>query len=135
MPAILSDHDVEGQLKVLLSIWTSPDWIELWEMIDCHVYTFRRLGIASTTKDSELWQLCQARGYVLLTGNRNADDVESLEITIQRLNRADSLPVITIADADRVMSDRRYAERAAGQILEILYDVEKVRGMRRLFVP
>jgi hypothetical protein len=135
MPAILCDHDVEGQLKVLLSIWTSSDWIELWKMLDCHIHTFPGLDLPIATPDSDLWQLCQVRQFILLTGNRNADDEDSLEKTIRRLSQPDSLPVITLADAKRVMLDRNYAERVAGQIVEIIYDVEMARGTRRLFVP
>lgn len=135
MPAILSDHDVEGQLNLLYSIWTSPDWIELWEMLDCRIYTFRNLGIVRETSDSDLWRLCQARQLVLLTGNRNANSEESLELASQRLSQLDSLPVITIADTQRVTFDRKYAERVAGQIVEFLYDLENLRGTRRLYVP
>ena len=135
MPVILSDHDVEGQLNVLFAIWTSPDWVETWEMLKCRVRTFRSLGIPKGTADSELWELCQAQQFVLLTGNRNADTGDSLEIASQRLNQSDSLPVITIADAGRVTLERQYAERVASQILEILYDLENLRGTRRLFVP
>jgi hypothetical protein len=135
MLAILSDHDVEGQLKVLSSIWTSADWIELWEMLGGHVHTFRTLGIPQTIKDSDLWELCQQRQLVLVTGNRNADDEDSLEFASQRLNQPESLPVVTIADADRVTLERRYAERVAAEILEILYDIDRFRGARRLYVP
>jgi hypothetical protein len=135
MPVILSDHDVEGQLKVLFAIWTSPDWVEIWEMLNCRIRTFHSLGIAIDTADSELWELCQAQQFVLLTGNRNADTDDSVEIASRKLNQPSSLPVITIADARRVTLDRQYAERVASQILEILYDLEKLRGTRRLFVP
>jgi hypothetical protein len=135
MPAILCDHDVEGPLKILLSIWTSADWIELWEMLDCAVYAFAGLHLHTKTPDADIWLLCQSRQLVLLTGNRNAEGDESLEKTIRRLGQPDSLPVITFADAKRVMIDRSYAERVAGQLLEIVYELEQVRGTRRLFVP
>jgi hypothetical protein len=135
MPAILCDHDVEGHLNVLLTFWRSTEWLELWEMLNCPIHTFRGLGLQTDTTDLELWQLCQSEQFLLLTGNRNADGDHSLEVTSRRLNRPDSLPVITIADEKRVMLDRQYAERVASQILEILYDVESLRGSRRLFVP
>jgi hypothetical protein len=134
-PAILSDHDVEGQLDILMSIWTSPDWIELWKMIEGRVYTFGSIGIPITTRDSDLWRICQERQLLLVTGNRNADDDQSLEVTIQRYNQKHSLPVVTLADTDRVVFERRYAERVAGQILEILYTIDELRGTQRLYVP
>ena len=135
MPTILSDHDVEGHLEALLTIWTSPDCKELWEGLDCRVETFKSLGVSPDLPDSTLWQLCQARHIVLVTGNRNADSEDSLERTSLRLNQPDSLPVITLADAKRVLIDGPYALRVASQILDFLADLENLRGTRRLFAP
>jgi hypothetical protein len=135
VPAILFDHDVEGHLRFLFSIWISSDWIELWEMLECPIHTFDTLGIPKNTPDIDVWKFCQARGFVLVTGNRNADGDDSLEIASKKLNRPDSLPVLTIADADRVLADRAYAERVASRILDCLLDLENLRGARRLFVP
>jgi hypothetical protein len=72
---------------------------------------------------------------VLITANRNSEGEDSLERASQRLNRPDSLPVLTLADPDRVLADREYAEKVAGQVLEILFDLDHLRGTRRLFVP
>src|SRR5437762_1251189 len=135
MPAILCDHDVEGQLRVLFSVWTSPEWLELWEMLNCRLHTFQSLGISTNTPDSDLWKLCQTWQFVLLTGNRNADSDDSLEVTSQRLNQPRSLPVLTLADADRVIIDRQYAERVASRILDYPVDLDNLQGTRRLFVP
>jgi hypothetical protein len=135
MPAILCDYDVQGQLKVLLSIWTSSGWIEIWQMLDCQIHTFRGLSLPIDMADSNLWELCQTRQFFLLTGNRNAKSADSLETASRQLNRPDSLPVITIADEKRIMQDREYAKRVASQIIEILYDIDSIRGTRRLFVP
>jgi hypothetical protein len=135
MPAMLFDYDVQGHFRVLSSIWTSPNWLELWEMLDCRVHTFRSLGIPMDTSDSDLWKLCQAHQFVLITGNRNAKGEQSLERVSQRSNQSDGLPVVTIADPDRVMIDHEYAVRVANQIMEVIYDLESLRGTRRLFVP
>ena len=43
--------------------------------------------------------------------------------------------VVTIADPDRLMRDRDYAERAAAQLLEYLLDLENLRGAGRLYIP
>lgn len=72
MPTIMADHDVEGQLDVLLTIWLSPSWSELWSDVSCDVERFERLGIADDALDSDVWRVCQQRGIVLITGNRNA---------------------------------------------------------------
>jgi hypothetical protein len=47
----------------------------------------------------------------LLTSNRNDEGSESLEATIRTHNAPTSLPVFTIADADRIFQSKDYAER------------------------
>ena len=131
----MADHNVEGHLDVLLKIWTSAPWNELWQQLSCDVESFPRLGIAFDTPDAELWRICQQEDILLLTGNRNAEGEESLEATIQSQRTADSLPVFTIADPARVLTDRDYAERVAERILEYLLDLESLRGAGRLYVP
>ncbi len=99
----MADHDVEGHLQALLKIWLSPTWIEVWIDADCQVETFDRLGIADDASDAEVWQLCQERNIVLITGNRNAAGEESLEATLRRFGTARSLPVLTIGDTNRLI--------------------------------
>ena len=54
---------------------------------------------------------------------------------IQSENQPDSLPVITIADQDRVLQDRLYAEKVAESLLDYLLRIDQVRGAGRLYVP
>jgi hypothetical protein len=58
MPTIMSDHDVEGHVEVLIRIWLSPEWSALWAEASCDIESFERLGIAQDAADSEVWQLC-----------------------------------------------------------------------------
>jgi hypothetical protein len=132
---ILADHDVEGQLEEISFIWTSPDWIDLWQMVDFEVETFEGIGLPDDTSDMDVWNFCQEREMVLITGNRNARGSESLEQASRQLNQQDSIPVLTISDPNRVMIDREYAQRVASRILDYLHDIELVRGARRLYVP
>ena len=78
---------------------------------------------------------CQRQGIVLITGNRNAEGPESLEITIRNENGPDCLPVLTIADRDRLMRDREYAESVLERLLETVIDLKVLRGAGRLFLP
>jgi hypothetical protein len=135
MPKILADHDVEGQLAVLLSIWISDDWRGLWEELDGSVATFASLGLPQTTPDSVLWRYCQANQFILLSGNRNDDSPASLATTIREECRSDSLPVLTIGVAKRVMLDRSYAAAVAVKVLDYLQELDNIRGAGRLFVP
>jgi hypothetical protein len=135
MPKIMSDHNVEGHLDVLLTIWTSPAWNDVWQDLSCDVESFQRLGIAHDTPDTELWRLCQREGIVLITGNRNAEGEDSLEATIKNQRTDDCLPVLTIGDPTRVLKDRAYAADVAERILEYMLDLENMRGAGRLYVP
>lgn len=135
MPKIMADHNVEGHLQVLLNIASSPEWSDIWSAVACEIESFERLGIPHETPDSELWELCQQHGIVLLTGNRNAEEEDSLETTIATRRTDQSLPVLTIADPDRVMRDREYAARVAERVIEFLVDLDFLRGTGRLYVP
>jgi hypothetical protein len=135
MLKIMADHNVEGHLQVLINVWSSPEWGDVWTAMSCEIESFERLGIPHDTPDTELWQLCQRYEIVLVTGNRNAEGDESLEAAIKTLLSPQSLPVLTIGDPDRLVRDRDYAERAAAQLLEYLLDLENLRGTGRLYVP
>jgi hypothetical protein len=134
MPSIMADHDVEGHLRILLSIWSSPKWADIWQDTHCDIESFTRLSIEPTASDEEVWCLCQERGIILITGNRNAEGVDSLEITIRRRGTPRSLPVLTIADPDRLSKDWRYAEDVAAQALDYVRDIENMRGAGRLYL-
>ena len=71
----------------------------------------------------------------MVTGNRNDDVPDSLEATIRAENLPSSLPVITIANANRVLQDRVYAEKVAESLLDYLLRIDEVRGAGRLYVP
>jgi hypothetical protein len=101
----------------------------------CVLCTFEDLGLPEDASDAAAWQACQHAGVLLITGNRNAQGPESLEITIQQRNRPDCLPVLTLADPDRIARDRGYAESVVERLFEVLIDVEALRGAGRLFLP
>jgi hypothetical protein len=135
MAGIMADHNLEGHFVVLLRLWTSDAWVMLWESLELEVESFARLGMPYNTSDRELWQVCQQREIVLLTANRNDEGPDSLEATIRDLNTLTSLPILTIADPELVLTSQDYAERVAIQVLEYLMDLDNFRGTGRLFVP
>jgi hypothetical protein len=135
MQGILADINVEGQRDAILSIWTSAGWRDLWHGLGLVVANFPTLGLPYNASDAVIWTTCQREGLVLITGNRNKRGPDSLEAVIQRENQPDSLPVITIADTDRVLQDRLYAEKVAERLLEYLFRIDEVRGAGRVYVP
>lgn len=135
MPRIMADNDVVGHVRSLVQICESPPWDEFWREAECELLTFADLGLAEDAIDSEVWRACQEHDTVLITGNRNAEGPESLEVTIRQYNDEQCLPVLTLADQDRIVRDRPYAEAVVEHLLGILYDLSNLRGTGRLYLP
>ena len=135
MPGVLADGKVEGHFKVLMRVLEAPAWRELWTALKIEIVTFEHLGLAKHVADRILWRTCQQHDVVLLTGNRNADGPESLEAAIRSENTIESLPVLTLADPTRIYTDRAYTELVAERLLEVLIDLDGLRGTGRIYVP
>lgn len=135
MPTIMADHDIEGQVQVLLRLLTSAEWQALWYELAIRVEAFTTLGLPADISDPELWQVCQTQQIVLITGNRNQEGPASLEAVIQASNTPWSLPVLTIGAPQRLLRSRVYAQRVATRLLEYLVDLENLRGTGRLYLP
>ena len=99
------------------------------------VESFASLRVSDHIPDVALWQLCQTHEVVLITGDRNQEGPESLEATIQMANTPESLPVLTIAEPQRILSSHAYAQRVVKRLVEYLIDVENLRGTGRLYLP
>jgi hypothetical protein len=135
MRGILADNDVEGYVDLLHSIWLSDAWRDLWNDLGLSVETLLTLGLSPDSPDAVVWRTCQREGLVLITGNRNADAPDSLELVIRGENQSDSLPVITLADPRRIQRERTHAEKTAERILDYLMRIEDLRGSGRLYAP
>lgn len=59
----------------------------------------------------------------------------SLEQVMREENTLASLPVVTIGDADRVLTDPDYRNRCVDRLIEIVFDIDDYRGAIRLFIP
>ena len=72
---------------------------------------------------------------ILLTANRSMKDEDSLEQVMREENTQDSLPVVTIGNADRVLNDSTYREQCVDRIVEIAIYTANYMGARRVFIP
>jgi hypothetical protein len=135
MRGILADINVEGILTVLVRIWLSETWREFWRDLGLSIQDFDSLGLPSDSSDKLVWRTCQDRNLVLITGNRNADEPDSLELVIRSENTEVSLPVVTLANSDRILNDRSYAEKTAERLLDYLSRIDDFRGAGRIYVP
>ena len=131
----MADNDVGGQLRVLVQLCEAEPWDGIWHELECELQTFDDVGLAPDASDAEVWRTCQQYDIVLITGNRNAEGRQSLEATIRAENEQLHLPVLTLADQDRFVRDRSYAELAVERMLEILLDINSFRGTGRLYFP
>ena len=68
MAAIMADHDIEGQVRVLLRLLTSAAWYEVWHELAVRVESFASLGLPENTSNVALWQFCQTQQIILITG-------------------------------------------------------------------
>ena len=131
---ILADNDVGGAVAVLRRILESEEWAEFSVTLALRFVEFLDVGLTRDASDRVVWQTCQDVGAVLITGNRASGD-DSLEQTIQDHAGADSLPVVTIGDPQRLVRDRAYASECAMRLLDLLERIETLRGTGRLFIP
>src|SRR3989475_7097065 len=105
---ILADNDVGGAVRALRRILESEEWAEFSAALALRFVEFEDVGLARDAPDRVVWQTCQEIGGVLITGNR-ASGNDSLEQVIRDHAGADSLPIVTIGDPQRLVRDRAYA--------------------------
>ena len=132
---LVADVNDAKQVRVLVMLLQEESRAEFWDHLGLSLPTFADLGLRPSSSDLEVWLACQREELLLLTANRNDDGPDSLEATIRTHGTPRSLPVLTLADANRVLNERSYAELVADQLLEFLYDIENLRGVGRLYLP
>ena len=135
MWGIVPDANCEGHFRVLLRLLHNETRREVWHFLNLAVLTFDELGLPADASDREVWKGCQQRDVVLITANRTAAGPNSLEAVIQTSNTPESLPVVTLANVERIRRDRHYANQVADHLLDYLFDIENFRGVGRVFVP
>jgi hypothetical protein len=132
---IVPDANCEGHFRQLLRLLHNESRREFWHFLNLAVLTFEELGLPADASDREVWERCQQHEVVLITANRTAEGADSLEAVIQAANTPQSLPVVTLANVERIRRDRDYADQVADRLLDYLFDVDSFRGIGRVFVP
>jgi hypothetical protein len=129
--AVLADHNVEGQAALLWSALGMEGWLDLFPLRLVH---FRQVDLPLDSSDRDIWPFAQDHQMLLLTGNRDMADEDSLEQTIQQENQPTSLPVITISRSDR-MVETTYRQQCATRLAEIVLYLGDYLGTGRLYIP
>src|SRR3989442_8254410 len=118
----MADANIQGHIDHLLQRMQVGPWSEFWTSLRICSVSFADIGLRPEDPDSVVWQRCQERGVLLLTNNRNDDRADSLESTLQKRNTAQSLPVFTIGDANRILRESSYCDSVIETLLEYLMD-------------
>ena len=124
----LADANWAGHLALLVRLFHESWRRDVGEVLHLTPVSFADLGLQADASDREVWEACQRTQVVLLTANRNDAGPASLEATIQQHNTTESLPVFTLANDQRVLRDRPYAEAVADRLLEFLFDMTIIAG-------
>ena len=135
MNGILADANCAGHLALLLRLMQEGWRHDVWEGLHLANVSFADLGLHADASDRAVWEVCQREQVILLTANRNDVGLDSLEATLQQHNTPHSLPVFTLANDQRVLRDRLYAEAVADRLIEFLFDIDSYRGTGRLYLP
>ncbi|MFB2978054.1 ACP S-malonyltransferase [Microseira sp. BLCC-F43] len=128
----LVDHNFKGHARILLGSIASQGWLDV---VPIRFVMFEEVGLSIDSSDRVVWRVAQENQMILLTANRSMKDEDSLEQVMREENTQDSLPVVTIGNADRVLNDSSYRERCVDRIVEIAIYTANYMGARRVFIP
>jgi hypothetical protein len=132
---LLVDANLDGHAELLAMRLRTEAWLEFLEHLDLRFLHLEDTGLDRASSDAEVWRWCQENGSYLLTANRNLESEDSLEATIRREGTADSLPVLTLSDPDRLFHSPTYLDQVIEKLLEYLLNQERYRGAGRLYLP
>ena len=135
MKGILADVNIQGHVDLLVVLMQAEPWKLFWDHLRLRYLHFTDVGLLPDSLDSLVWETCQKEALVLITNNRNKNDPDSLEATIQTRNTPSSLPVFTIANVPHLRSSRAYADRVIDKLVDSLLQIDTLRGAGRLYLP
>ena len=128
----LVDHNLRGHSVVLAGSLAASGWLDL---VSIRFVMFEEAGLADTSDDRVVWQYAQNNQMILITANRSMKGEDSLEQVMREENTPTSLPIVTIANIDRLMAEPDYRERCVDRLVDIVIDIEDYQGARRIFIP
>ena len=128
----LIDHNLNGQAIILFGSIANQGWLDI---IPIRFVTFSQMELPIDSDDRVVWRLAQENQMILLTANRSMKGKDSLEQVMREEITPNSLPVITIGNADRLLNDWEYRERCVESLIEIVLGINGYMGVSRLFIP
>lgn len=128
----LIDHNLKGHALVFFGAIASQGWLNI---VPVQFVTFDQVNLSIESDDRLVWRLAQEKQMILLTANRSMKGKDSLEQVMREENTSESLPVITVGNADRLLNDSEYRGRCVESLIEIVLDIDTYLGARRIFIP
>jgi hypothetical protein len=128
----LIDHNLKGHALVFFGAIAAQGWLDI---VPIQFVTFAEMDLSINSDDRTVWRLAQKNQMILLTANRSMKGKDSLEQVMREENTSESLPVITVSNADRLLNDSEYRDRCVESLVEIVLDIDTYRGARRIFIP
>ncbi|WP_413162949.1 ACP S-malonyltransferase [Capilliphycus salinus ALCB114379] len=110
----LIDHNLRGHAVILLGSLEAGGWLDL---ISIRFVLFEEVGLPIDSNDRIVWQFAQSNQMILLTANRSMKGKNSLEQVIREENTSTSLPVVTIGNIDRLLTEPVYRERCVNRLV------------------
>jgi hypothetical protein len=101
----LIDHNLKGHALVFFGVIASQGWLDIVPM---QFVTFAEMDLSINSDDRTVWGLAQENQMILLTANRSMKGKDSLEQVMREENTSESLPVITVSNADRLLNGSEY---------------------------
>jgi hypothetical protein len=137
MRGLLADANIEGHVMYLRQLLAKLELDSLLSEQGIEFVFFSDLNLAPDVNDRLLWNRCQQERLTLFTDNRNRDDTDSLQATLDDSWQPGNLPVLTLSDKRRFEDEPDYAERVAYDVVELLLDFADRRLLNRprIFVP
>jgi len=128
----LIDHNLKGHALIFFGAIATQGWLDI---VPIQFVTFAEIDLLIDSDDRTVWRLAQENQMILLTANRSMKGKDSLEQVMREENTSESLPVITVSNADRLLNDSEYRGRCVESLVEIVLDIDTYRGVRRIFLP
>lgn len=131
MIKVMLDNDLAGHIGAFRDSAVRDGWGDLCLI---EFISLADAGLALDATDRVIWHYCQENGVILLTGNRNEKAPDSLESTIKENNTSESLPVVTVADPQR-LGKSEYRSQCLESLFEITLDINNYLGTARIYIP
>ena len=128
----LIDYNLNGHALVLYGVISRSGWLDL---VPIEFITFADVELPSNSSDRVVWRFAQKNKMILLTANRSMKEKDSLEQVMREENTENSLPIITIGNPDRLLSESNYREKCVERLIEIIISIDIYMGSRRIFIP